>query len=98
MDSVEAACAPGGSRARVPRRGRQGRLGCLVIGLLLVLAVPGVARATAASTIDAGTPLGDVACPSVSQCTAIDFAGGQVTFNPSSPGTPTPTEIASGYS
>ena len=36
-----------------------------------------------------------VACPSTSQCTAV---GGmdQVTFNPSAPGTPTPTKVDSG--
>ncbi|HTW20299.1 MAG TPA: hypothetical protein VME70_08825, partial [Mycobacteriales bacterium] len=32
-----------------------------------------------------------VACPSATQCTAIDVAGRQVTFDPASPGTPTPT-------
>jgi len=34
-----------------------------------------------------------VACPSVSQCTAVGDSGQQVTFNPTAPGTPTPTTI-----
>jgi hypothetical protein len=37
--------------------------------------------------------LAGVACPSATQCTAIDFSGQQVTFDPASPGTPTPTTI-----
>jgi hypothetical protein len=34
-----------------------------------------------------------VACPSVSQCTAVDDAGREVTFDPRAPGTPTPTYV-----
>jgi hypothetical protein len=34
-----------------------------------------------------------VVCPSVSQCTAIDDQGGEFTFAPSTPGTPTPTNL-----
>jgi hypothetical protein len=34
-----------------------------------------------------------VACPAVSQCTAVDQSGNEVTFNPQSPGTPTPAPI-----
>ena len=34
------------------------------------------------------TALYGLACPSVSQCTAVDAAGRQVTFNPGAPGTP----------
>src|ERR1700733_1520302 len=37
--------------------------------------------------------LGGLACPSATQCTAFDFSGQQVTFDPSSPGTPTPTPV-----
>ena len=37
--------------------------------------------------------LNGVACPSTTQCTAVDANGQQVTFNPNSPGTPTPTTI-----
>lgn len=29
-----------------------------------------------------------MACPSSSQCTAVDYGGREVTFNPNSPGTP----------
>ena len=34
-----------------------------------------------------------VACPTATQCIAVDSNGQQVTFNPASPGTPTPTSI-----
>jgi hypothetical protein len=34
-----------------------------------------------------------VACPSASQCTAVDWYGAEVTFNPNSPGTPTPVTL-----
>jgi hypothetical protein len=47
------------------------------------------APATAsASTIDTSGALLSVACPSGSQCTAVDGVGGEVTFNPAAPGTP----------
>ena len=42
----------------------------------------------------AGDGLNGVACPSSSQCTAVDNFGREVTFNPTSPGAPTPIEIA----
>jgi len=50
------------------------------------------------ATIAAGSPLRGVACPSVSQCTAVgdDVDGMQVTFNPSVPGTASATIIAAG--
>ena len=38
-----------------------------------------------------------VACPSASQCTAVDDAGQLVIFNPEAPGTPTPTTIDAGH-
>ena len=34
-----------------------------------------------------------MACPSTSQCTAVDDSGQQVTFDPTAPGAPTPTTI-----
>ena len=34
-----------------------------------------------------------MACPTATQCIAVDNNGRQVTFNPASPGTPTPTSI-----
>lgn len=34
-----------------------------------------------------------MACPSTSQCTAVDDFGREVTFNPTAPGTPTPTMV-----
>lgn len=42
---------------------------------------------------DSNNQLGWVACPSQSQCTAIDLGEREVTFNPASPGTPTPVAI-----
>lgn len=37
-----------------------------------------------------------VACPSATQCTAVDNVGQVATFNPTAPGTPTPVPIDSG--
>lgn len=44
-----------------------------------------------------GSPgLGDVACPSASQCTAVDSAGREVTYDPGAPGSPSPVVVAPG--
>ena len=59
----------------------------------MTLPSPGTPTPT---TIDAGNVLNGVACPSATQCTAIDNTGHQVTFDPASPGTPTPTTIDGG--
>jgi hypothetical protein len=40
-----------------------------------------------------GGGLVGVACPATSQCTAVDHAGAEVTFDPSAPGTPVVTTI-----
>jgi hypothetical protein len=48
-------------------------------------------------TVGIGSYLNGVACPSTDQCTAISAEGEEVTFNPNSPGTPTPMKIAMGY-
>src|SRR5437899_9699842 len=37
-----------------------------------------------------------VSCPSTTQCTAVDAVGQEVTFNPTSPGTPTTVTVDSG--
>ncbi len=74
----------------------------LALPALLLLGFPGAARASltwsAPSPIDRTQSgrLQGVACPSPSQCTAVDGDGQQVTFNPSSPGNPTPTVIDAG--
>ena len=47
-------------------------------------------------TLDAGNTLTGLACPSASQCTAVDEAGQQVTFDPAAPGAPSPTTIDAG--
>jgi len=75
--------------------------GLFVAGLVLLVGVPAPAQASlsfsAPSTVDrnAANRLRAVACPSASQCTAVDETGQQVTFNPASPGSPTPTAIDS---
>jgi hypothetical protein len=75
----------------------------LALGLAAVLAGSAGAAPTVVSAskqIDTGAPAGlgldSVACPSLSQCTAVDGRGAEVTFNPASPGTPTPVTIDSG--
>jgi hypothetical protein len=46
--------------------------------------------------VDSAAGIQGLACPSTSQCTAIDYKGREVTFNPTSPGTPTPTAVDNG--
>ena len=76
-------------------------LAMLVVVVALVVAPP-VASAAARSwsapiSLDktgGQQALYGVACPSATQCTAVDSIGQQVTFNPTSPGTPIPTTIS----
>jgi hypothetical protein len=70
-------------------------------GALLALMLAPAAHAqlswSGPTALVAGNKLGWVACPSVSQCTAIDNANGsEVTFDPANPGTPTPRVIDGG--
>jgi hypothetical protein len=77
--------------------------GRLVLAAVVVLTVfAGLAAAASVSLswsgpirLDqtTGVSLAGVACPSASQCTAIDDAGQQVTFDPAAAATPTPTSI-----
>jgi hypothetical protein len=48
--------------------------------------------------IDGLEQLVALACPSEIQCTAIDQGGREVTFNPQSPGSPTPVALGAEYS
>ena len=81
------------------RRGslRLARFIALAVAALLFLALPQAASASLSWSgpiaLDGTNALTGVACPSTSQCTAVDDAGEQVTFDPASPGTPTPTTI-----
>ena len=87
-------------------RGHGSVLGRLAGATVVVLSVallgfPAAAQANLSwstpVSIDTGSALTGVACPSVRQCTAV---GGmdEVTFNPASPGSPTLTAIAPGAS
>jgi hypothetical protein len=73
-----------------------------VAAVLALLAFPAAAQATlswsAPISIDQGGTfmLKSIACPSSTQCTAVDHEGQEVTFNPQSPGTPTPIAVDSG--
>ena len=75
---------------------RLARNAAFTAALLLFVALP---QAASASLSWSGPILLDqpalvgVACPSTSQCTAVDGGGKQVTFDPTSPGTPTPTSV-----
>lgn len=77
----------------------------LTLGVTGAALFAGAAGATSTTIspsqqIDSGAPAGNgldsVACPSISQCTAVDGRGAEVTFNPASPGTPTPVVIDPG--
>jgi hypothetical protein len=51
------------------------------------------------ATVDRGTPLAGVACPSATQCTAVDDNGQELTFNPATPGgSPLQKVDSSGFS
>ena len=98
----------GGQRGVIERAAsfRWLAMGLLLAVMMMVLAgfvsSPAVASAASLSwsapipldtTGGTGTPLSALACPSASQCTALDESGQEVTFNPTAPGTPTPTTI-----
>ena len=78
---------------------RLARIVAFTAALLLFAALPQAASASLSwsgpITLDHNAPsqLQGVACPSISQCTAAADDGQQVTFDPASPGTPTPTTI-----
>lgn len=81
---------------------RLGRCGWVSAGLLvgLLLLFPGAARSWSAPiTIDQGfgRALNAVACPSATQCTAVDDNGQEVTFDPTSPGTAASYTVDSGH-
>src|SRR5438067_681499 len=98
---------PGGWMRRLDRRAQQEpthrrrRRGRIAVGLsmavLLGAPVPAQAARSWSGPIaldhNGGRALKAVACPSASQCTGVDAAGREVTFNPTAPGTPTPALI-----
>lgn len=63
-----------------------------VVGLAALFCVPVGVLAFGAASANAYS-LSAVACPSVWQCTAVDNGGREVTFNPTTPDTPSPTTI-----
>ena len=75
------------------------RLVALTAAALLFLALPHAASAdlswSGPIAVDSGNVLYAVACPAANQCTALDGSGNEVTFEPTSPGTPTPIPIDS---
>jgi hypothetical protein len=82
---------------------------CVLAAALVVIAgFPAVASAgsmswsapiglatPAPTTVNSDHGLSGVACPSAGQCTAVDYVGQQVTFNPA-PGTLIPTTVEAG--
>ena len=74
------------------------------IALLMSAAVTGVLAATACAdsrtwsapvvlATRGAASLGGVACPTVKQGSVVDDPGGEATFDPDSPGSPTPTRV-----
>lgn len=61
----------------------------IVLGFVLACSGAAASVATAGSTtpatIDGGTNLLGIACPATSQCTAVDFKGQALTFDPAAP-------------
>ena len=79
-------------------RARAGRLVGVVLMTVVapVLAPAGAALASSGSapvSVDGGNILFGVACPSTSQCTGVDYEGGEVTFDPTAPGNRTRATI-----
>jgi hypothetical protein len=73
----------------------------VIVCWLAVLALPASASAslswsgpTAVDPQAAGIALTRVACPSTTQCTAVDGRGQEVTFNPQAPKNPSPVVIS----
>jgi hypothetical protein len=66
--------------------------------LTLNPAVPGGASVDSSFESNVGSPAGleGVACASSTQCTAIDYNGYALTFNPASPGAPMPLNLNTG--
>ena len=82
---------------------RVGWSGCLSAALLVLsVGMPATAQAALSWSPpipidqDFGHPILGVACPSSSQCTAVDNDGAEVTFNPGSPGSPVLVAIDGG--
>ncbi|MEA2465247.1 MAG: alpha-galactosidase [Acidobacteriota bacterium] len=74
--------------------GRRARRGVLVALAMVAVLSAGTAIVQAEpSAVNDGFRLFDVACPTTTQCTAVDGQGRQVTFNPTAPGNPTPTTV-----
>ena len=78
------------------------RVAGILLSLSVLLGLPTAARASlvwsSPAPIDRSEPgqMQAIACPSGSQCTAVDGDGQQVTFNPSSPSHPTPMVVDPG--
>jgi hypothetical protein len=73
---------------------RRARVVLAAVGTLVAVGVwAGSALASSPSTIFKTPGTVVVACPSHSECVAGNEAGQEVTFNPLSPGTPTPSSI-----
>ena len=100
-----------GQYGHVRTRATKGRTVAALLGMLFAIIVllagpTGVARATSvswsgATSLDrtgAGRSFADIACPSAHQCTAVDADGQEVTFDPTSPGTPTPISVGGAFS
>jgi Bacterial Ig-like domain (group 3)/Putative Ig domain len=72
----------------------------VVVSVGVFVAVPGSALAalswSPAASVDVGSALSGVACPSGSVCVAVDSTGHEVTFDPASPSGATPAPIDSG--
>lgn len=85
------------------RRGVRGLLASAVFALAALAAVPAAAGAATLSwsppillNPDGAEGLQAVVCPTTTQCTGVDRAGQQVTFDPRAPGDPVRKTIAAG--
>lgn len=77
-----------------PRRQSRAGVACTLVLAAIVLCMTIGSRAAQAAS--AANDLMGIACPSVSQCTTVSLQGTEMTFNPTSPGKPTPQTIDGG--
>ncbi len=90
------------TRPQVTRHARA--LGVAASAIAVLMMMPGVAQAGLTWSGPVGLysgaaqtqPLSSIDCPSATQCTVVDGSGGELTFNPQSPGSPAPATIDHG--
>src|SRR5690349_315983 len=74
---------------------RTGLIAAVSVLVMLPAAATAALSWSAPAAVDANgaQPLTGIACPSSTQCVAVDSSGQEVSFNPGSPGAPAPHSV-----